>query len=55
MPAKATLYNGSANYEIVDTFTARFGQLFAQSKTKAALASEDHRDVPGCPLNLDTL
>lgn len=76
VPAKASLYNGSANYsakafklsfeniarytnashrEIVDAFTARFGQLFAQSKTKAKLESEDNLDIPACPLNIDTL
>ncbi len=76
VPAKATLYNGSANYsakalklsfenvtrytntshrEIVDAFTARFGQLFKQSKTKTKLASEDQLDVPSCPLNIDNL
>lgn len=76
VPAKATLYNGSANYsakalklsfenvtryttashrEIVEAFTARFGQLFAQAKTKAKLKSEDNLAVPGCPLDVDTL
>ena len=76
VPAKATLYNGSANYsakalklsfenitrytntghrEIVDSFTARFGQLFTQAKTKAKLKVDDQLDVPSCPLNIDTL
>jgi HKD family nuclease len=70
-PAKATLYNGSANYSskalkesfenvtrysvaqyrgIVDAFSARFDQMFAQGKDKAKLAAEDHITAPACSL-----
>lgn len=70
-PAKATLYNGSANYSskalkfsfenvtrytvgshraIVDAFSARFDQMFAQGKDKAKLAADDHITAPACSL-----
>jgi len=70
-PAKATLYNGSANYSakalkwsfenvtryrgsalrnVVEAFTGRFERVFAQAKTKTALAAEDHLTIPACPL-----
>lgn len=50
-----TRYTNASHREIVDAFTARFGQLFAESKTKTKLASEDNLDVPRCPLNINTL
>jgi len=75
-PAKAAVYNGSANYsakalkysfenvtrytngthrQLVDAFTARFAQLFTQAKTKPQAKTEDHLDIPSCPLDINSL
>jgi hypothetical protein len=50
-----TRYPSAQYRQIVDAFTARFSQLFTQAKTKAKVASEDHLDIPSCPLDLNTL
>ncbi|MBS1122064.1 MAG: hypothetical protein H6Q90_4292, partial [Deltaproteobacteria bacterium] len=44
---------GAASYRpLVDAFGARFQQLFAQSKDKATLATEDGLVIPTCPLSI---
>lgn len=50
-----TRYKGAAYRQTVDAFTARFGKMFTEAKTKAKLASEDHLTVPACPLNITNL
>lgn len=44
-----TRYSSAQYRQLVDAFTARFAQLFAQAKPKAQLAAEDGMQVPGCP------
>jgi len=48
-------YSTAQYRAVVDAFTARFEQMFAQGKDKAHLASEDHITAPTCPLSIDTL
>lgn len=48
-------YSGPTYRQLVESFTARFGQLYTQSKDKARIAAEDNRAIPACPLDLNTL
>jgi phosphatidylserine/phosphatidylglycerophosphate/cardiolipin synthase-like enzyme len=50
-----TRYGGAQYRQLVDAFTARFAQLYAQGQDKARLAAEDGIDAPDCPLDIDTL
>jgi phosphatidylserine/phosphatidylglycerophosphate/cardiolipin synthase-like enzyme len=45
-----TRYSTAQYRQVVDAFSARFDQLFAQGKDKAKLKSEDNLDIPACPL-----
>ena len=45
-----TRYRGSALRNVVEAFTGRFERVFAQAKTKDALAAEDHLTIPACPM-----
>lgn len=45
-----TRYRGSALRSVVEAFTGRFERVFAQAKTKDALAAEDHLTIPACPM-----
>lgn len=44
-----TRYKGTEFREIVDSFSARFAKMFAESKDKDGMAAEGH-PVPACPL-----
>ena len=50
-----TRYSSAQYRQLVDAFTARFGQLFTQGKTKDKAKSEDGLDIPACPLDINTL
>ncbi|MBL0214648.1 MAG: phosphatidylserine/phosphatidylglycerophosphate/cardiolipin synthase family protein [Myxococcales bacterium] len=50
-----TRYTGAPYRQVVDAFTARFGKMFADGKTKDKLAAEDHISAPACPLNVNSL
>ena len=50
-----TRYSGGPYRQVIDAFTARFGKMFAEGKTKEKLSSEDHLTAPTCPLNVNTL
>lgn len=50
-----TRYQSAAYRQLVDAFTARFAQLFAQGKTKERAAAEDGLAIPSCPLDIDSL
>jgi len=45
-----TRYSIAQYRGVVEAFTARFDQMFAEGKTKARLASEDHITAPACVL-----
>jgi len=50
-----TRYDSTSHRQLVDAFTARFHQLFAQGKDKGRVEVEDHLEVPACPLDINSL